>query len=222
MKKSHTTEFPTPLDKVTASIVYLMNSVGVYQYNKFAYLFEYFFIKNFGGRYTGEGFIKLPHGPAISGYKKQILTIANKKLFDVDVERLNISYPIDDDRNLQSILVRKNENTHQLLITEPQVMGLVDVIVQKFGDKSIDELESIVYSTSPVKNFQTNPFKKQKGGYVLAGDCVRMRDYKNPVTDGRMMALKHLRKFPTVDYELQNKLAEELAPLQKMRPACPL
>ncbi len=70
--KTDTQNDITNLDCVTATIVNLLGSVGLFHYNKLASLFEYFYIKNFGKRYTEEYFVKLPHGPVIRDYKKQI------------------------------------------------------------------------------------------------------------------------------------------------------
>ena len=41
------------LSQVSATIVSEMNDVGIYHFNKLTYLFEYFFIKNFGAKLVG-------------------------------------------------------------------------------------------------------------------------------------------------------------------------
>ena len=211
----------TPLDRTTATIVYIMKEVGILHYNKITYLFEYFFIKNFGERYTKEKFIKLPHGPVISNYKKQIINLANLKLFDTDVKKISENSSLDD-AVLDRIPINENENTGKFIIKEKMVFSLLKRIIDKYGYLPKEKIEEIVYKTPPVKNYlrkvKTGFKRRETGGYILT-DCIRMSDYKNPITKGRMLALKHLQKYPHINYKLQKELAEEFSDLEKLRPA---
>ena len=85
------------LDQVTATIVYQLERVGVYHYNKLTYLTEYLFIKNFGKRLTNEKFIKLPHGPVITNYRKQIASLQSRSIVNVDLDELNKIRKLNDD-----------------------------------------------------------------------------------------------------------------------------
>jgi len=204
------------LDRVTATIVHEMGEVGLYHYNKLTYLFEYFYIKNFASRYTKEQFPKLPHGPVISNYKRQIRDLHGLNVIKTDLDELKRYRKMDDYHG--EILIECVPNTKIYMVSEEIVYSLIVQIVQKFGAMSTAELEEVVYRTTPLINFQNNPYKLKKGGYVLAGDCIKMKDYKNSVTEGRKLAIKHLQKYPEVDEELQLKLAKELQYLEALRP----
>jgi len=206
------------LDQVTASIVFQMESVGVYHYNKLTYLTEYLFIKNFGKRLTNEKFIKLPHGPVISDYRKQITALYSKSIINVNIEELNKTRKLNDDLIQSKIEILKTENTANALPSEVMVNSFIQGVVERYGKYSVTELETIVYSTEPVIRYKESRFKKLIGGYVLDNECIRLKDHKNPVTDGRRIALEHLRKYPIINREQQIELQKEFLDLQQFRP----
>ena len=207
------------LDKVCATTVYIMENVGVFHYNKLAYLFEYFFIKNFGHRYSKEQFIKLPHGPVIMKYKKQITFLSKLNVFDVNETELNKKRKLEDDINIK-ISIKSNKNTKNFIISESSIFSLLFNIIEKFGFLSVTDLENEVYKTSPMKKYielSSSGFKKESGGYILKG-CIAISKYKNSVTEGRKLALKHIQKYPTIDFNLQKELANDLSDMEYMRP----
>lgn len=218
MSKIINTEL-TNLDLVTSSIVDVMGKVGLFHYNKLTYLFEYFFIKNFGERYTKEYFIKLPHGPVISNYKKQINKLFALGLVNVDFDNLNYKRAVDD-YSYDKVLIEKSEQTKIAIIPEENVMMLLKKIINLYGNLNTKELEQIVYQTKPIKNYinaQRQGKKKSKGGYILK-DCIKLSEYRNIVTEGRKIALKHIQENPSIDFNLQNEVAKELSDLEKLRP----
>jgi len=211
----------TKLDRVTATVVHLLGSVGLFHYNKLTYLFEYFHIKNFGLRYTKDYFIKLPHGPVITNYKKQIINLHKKQLVAINEEELTQKRKLEDDYYYSSVQIESTGNTGDAVVQESLVYSLINQTVLKFGNLSINELEAFVYETEPVKKYLRKAregFKKPSGGYVLKGDCLRMRDHDNAVTRGRKIAQEHLQKYPNIDFAQQRIHAEELSTLALMRP----
>jgi uncharacterized phage-associated protein len=210
----------TPLDRIAATIVAQLEQVNVYHYNKLAYLFEYLFIKNFGTRYSREVFIKLPHGPVIKNYKKQITNLSRRGIVSVNEELLNKKRTLADGKQFDSVLILRTEITPSYIIEEPLASALAQQVIRKYGRLSIEELETVVYQTSPVKTYMKKAeegFKKATGGDVLK-DCIRIKDYKNSRTEGRKLAMEHLKKYPFVNPELQAQFSEELKPLEKLRP----
>lgn len=209
----------TKLDRVTSSIVYELGEVGVFHYCKLAYLFEYFFIKNFGSRYTKEYFIKLPHGPVIINYKNQISNLYGMEIIDVNLKELKRNRNFDDFN--ETVLIKSNPKTSACLIPEKMAYALLLQILQKFGSMSVKDLEKFVYETSPIKKYieaVSMGFKRPTGGYVLKGDCIRMKDYKNSRTKGREIAMKHLQKYPHINFQTQKELIEEMKELNNLRP----
>ena len=81
---------------VGATLLSLNGELGLFQYNKLVYLFEYFYIKNFGKRFTKEVFMKLPHGPVIVEYKKHISYLINKGIAKGDLSILAEKREVDD------------------------------------------------------------------------------------------------------------------------------
>lgn len=218
MSKKLNQEFSN-IDIVSATIVNEMKSIGVYRYNKLVYLFEYFFIKNFGCRYLKENFIKYPHGPVISNYKMQIKKMHDIDIYEVDINELNKKRTFDD-YNYLKILIKSTYKTNDVATPNIQIYQLILEIVDKFGNLPADELEKIVYQTSPIINYLEKfamGFKKETGGYIFP-DCIRQSDYVTPKTKGRKLALKHLSKYPEINFELQKKMSEEVSDLIKMRP----
>ena len=76
------------LESVLIYLVYKSNEIGVYHLNKLTYLFEYFYIKNFGERFTKEYFLKYPHGPVISNYKRIFINLAQREFFLTNTDEL--------------------------------------------------------------------------------------------------------------------------------------
>lgn len=208
------------LDRITATIVYELGSVGVFHYCKLAYLFEFFFIKNFGCRYTDELFIKLPHGPVIRDYKKQISSLASAGFFDVDLKFLTASRPVDD-MFYEKIVISRNGNTAEAFITDKCAHLLLKKTLNKYASLSSSKLEGIVYSTPPVKTYLEKVkagFKREIGGEVLS-DCIKLKNYKTPQATGRMKAMEHLQKYPTINFELQHAFSEEFSFMKGLRPS---
>lgn len=210
----------TNLDSITLSIVNGLGKLGVFHYNKLTYLFEYFFIKNFGFRFTKEVFVKLPHGPVITNYKRQILNLSNLNLIETDEELLKKTRHLDDDSK-EKIWLFSNDKTINAISLDPMVNDFLNKILNRFANLDCDELESIVYQTSPVKSYLTKVktgLKPEIGSYVLT-DCIKMSKYKdNPKVTGRKLALEHIRKYPNINYEQHHKLISELNDLKKLRP----
>lgn len=205
------------LTDVSVSIVNLLGNVGVYKFNKLTYLFEYFFIKNFGQRYTKEYFIKLPHGPVIKDYKHFITSLYDKKLIDTNIAQLKNKRKFEDDIEITTSI--KSLNRGYIYIHENIVSGLLRQVVYKYAEMSIPELEKIVYQTVPVKRYLENNYKQDIGGYVLDGSGVTMKDYNTARINGRKLYLKHISKFPDYNPELHARLAKECADMEKLRPA---
>lgn len=226
------------LDAVTAYIVHQMGEVGVFHYNKLAYLFEYLYIKNFGKRYTKEQFVRLPHGPTIRNYKNQIKRLVGNQLADTDLDNLMKKRAVDD-KEFDKVTIKRPYHDIEHSLPTP-IMDLIDQIIAKYGRLSTKEIEKAVYQTPPMIKYMElvnretkeinvsavgslipgsfNYPKPEVGGYVLQSDCIKMRDFDTPEAKGKRLALKHLEKYPDVNYDLQNRLAEELDYLTALRP----
>jgi uncharacterized phage-associated protein len=207
----------TDLDRVTATIVNRKSGIGLFHYNKLTYLVEFLFIKNFGKRLSGEKFIKYPHGPVIVDYHKQIEKLHNRSIVTVDLKELRTKRSFEEGERAK-VSIQKTETTKKYLYPTSMVQDFIYGVVDKYGEYPADELEKIVYSTAPVINYKNSIFKRVTGGYILTGDCIRMKDYKSPITEGRKKALEHLKKYPTVNWKQQKKLIKEFAPLESLRP----
>jgi len=205
------------LMQVTSSIVFEMGEVGLFHYNKLTYLFEYFYIKNFGKRFTKELFLKFPHGPVISNYHKQILELRKKDLITVD-EKILMQKRTVDDFQYAKVPVRKSSSTQKALIKNEHVYDFLKEIVDKFGNLTVSELEKFVYRTNPLLEFRRKKIFKASSAPYLLTDCIRIRDYDNTITRARRKVIKHMEKYPKINYEQQKKDIEEFAFLEKMRP----
>lgn len=209
----------TNLDIITSSIVKKMGSVGLFHYNKLTFLFEYFFIKNFGRRFTNEPFVKLPHGPVISNYKSQIEKLVDLRVFNINKKLLNMKRSVDD-FNYQKILIKRTDLLAQISIPQNCIELLLDQIIKKYSNYSVSELERIVYKTPPMKkylSFVKAGFKKEKGGYILR-DCIKISRFKSTKTEGRRIALKHLQEHPYINFKRQKELTTELEYFSILRP----
>jgi hypothetical protein len=198
-----------------------LGSCGLYHYNKLTYLFEYYFIKNFGKRYTGEEFVKLPHGPTIVNYKKQISELSKVGMYNVDLSVLSRNRKVDDFDN-NSVPISSTEKTRELLLAESLPLQLLTEVLKRFALMPVAELETFVYQTKPLQMYQKSQslgYKKKVGGYVLKGECIRFADFQNPQTAGRMLALNHIQKYPAVNVEQHRKLSEEVAFIESMHPS---
>lgn len=196
------------LDRLTATIVDEFGEVGVFKYNKFAYLFEFFFIKNFGERYTKESFIKLPKGPVISGYKSQIRGLMLKGLVKADLSLLDETRELG--ANSGTIPIEHNSLTHTHLLQDEAALELLRQIIRKYGSLTDTQLGELVYKTDPVIKYLelcAMGIKRETGGRIL--DNVTLKDYKTAVVKGRMIARKHLAKYPTAA-KPDPKVAEEM------------
>jgi len=191
----------TLLDRVTATIVFELGKVGLFHYNKLTFLFEYFFIKNFGERYTKEFFVKLPHGPVIPNYKKQISHLAGEGIYFADLSLIKSSRKLYvDDFHFRKIEIAKTEITGDFIIQERIVHELLLKVLDKFAGLSVANLERLVYKTQPMIRFaEISRFKKGKAPYIL-NDCIKMVDFKDKrAVRGRKLYLEHIRKYPTVN-----------------------
>jgi hypothetical protein len=209
------------LNNVMATIVQELGEVGVFHFNKLAYLFEYFYIKNFGKRYTKEQFCKLPHGPVISGYKKYISDLKKRQLINVDLDNLMKKRTLDD-LQLEKIKITKTDKTFEGTIKNPELYKFIKQLANKFGKLTTPEIEEAVYSTPPVAKIKQaieNGLLKETGSYILKGNGIRMKDYRNGRNKSRLAYMKHLEKYPKVNKPLQKELREELAYLTKLRPS---
>jgi hypothetical protein len=224
MKKNKTEELNSPdlLDQLTVSIVYQLKSVGVFRYNKLTYLFEYLFIKNFGKRFTGHQFCKLPHGPVIQDYKAQIRKLHNSNVVNTDMAALMTKRPLEDDIYHALLPIYSTNQTENFLIKNPMVMDFLKKVLDKYALLSDVEIERVVYRTQPVVKYLElvkDGFKREIGGRVLDNN-VKIRS-NNPVTKARQKVLKHLEKFPTINATQHLKYAEEVAYLNNLRPEWP-
>jgi len=205
---------------VSSTIVALNEGIGVYHLNKLTYLFEYFFIKNFGRRYTGEKFVKLPHGPVIQSvtpYKDLISSLAEQSVIDTDVDEISKNRKLDDDYIYRKIPI-KPKNVESSLLTNPFLLDLAKNVVFKFGNLGVNDLEEFVYKTRPVVNYENNPYKKDVGGYVIVSDNIRLGDYKTETADYHYNLLKYYEDAPRMGAELHGKYSEEFSFLEKLRP----
>jgi hypothetical protein len=208
------------LDRVTSTIVYEMGNVGVFHYNKLAYLFEYFYIKNFGERYSSEKFIKQPHGPVIPNYHKQISLLIDEMIFDGDKDEILSIRNLDDDYFIRKNL-SKNENTHSFLVNNRLARLLLIKVINKFGHLNSLDLEKIVYSTPPVKKYLENSkaqFVKELGGYILNSSNVKIKEGKENLSDSMKLAFLHLKKYNHADYDQLAKDVKEFSFLEDYRP----
>lgn len=209
------------LDSLTATLLLESGSVGLFHYNKLAYLSEFLFIKNFGARYTGELFLKLPHGPVIAGYKKQIMRLSKDGVLVVDLDKLNSKRTLkEDDYNLP-VKIRATDGTKEISVKERIIRDFIKQVVQKYGELSTTDIERAVYNTEPVKKYlqlAASGFRKQIGGYILKSDCIRIKDYKDAQSEGRLTYLQHICKHPTVSPDIQRKVASEFDDLNGLRP----
>ena len=208
------------LDRVTSTIVYEMEHVGIFHYNKLTYLFEYFYIKNFGERFSNEYFPKYPHGPVISNYPKQISTLINDSIFDGDINDIKIMRPMDD-FDYRKKTLKKNSSTQNNIVMNKLARLLLVKIINRFGHLTCSELEDVAYKTKPVINYLKEVdagFKKQTGGYVLKGSTIKIKEGKKSFSEGMKIAFAHMKKYSHVDYEQLSKDAEEFSFLEKYRP----
>ncbi len=205
------------LTRVTISIVNELKNVGIYHYNKLTYLFEYLFIKNFGMKFTGELFCKLPHGPVISDYKKYVVNQFKERLIFTDIDTFIQKRTLDDYN--YSIRIMNTENGEKITIQEPMIYDFLLRVLDKYSHLSVDELEEVVYQTSAVVKFENavkQGWRKENGGYIL--DLLTIKNFINSKVLARQAALKHSRKYPKIDNDQYNNLTSEWNFLESMRP----
>jgi len=208
------------LDRVTSTIVYELEKVGIYHYNKLTYLFEYLFIKNFGTRFTKEKFIKLPHGPVISNYKKQITELTKLNYYVTNLDMLNKNRKLEDDYLIRKIYIYRNDNTQKLILENKMIYDFLLKILDKYAHLKVEELEEIIYKTLPVKKYiekMKKGFRKPTGGYVINNN-ISIKKFVNDISKARRMLLEHAEKYPFINYEQQKKYEEEFSYLEKLRP----
>jgi Protein of unknown function (DUF4065) len=205
------------LISVGSTLLYLSRELGLFHYNKLVYLFEYFYIKNFGKRFTKEAFIKLTHGPVIVGYKNHIEGLVRLKIAKADIQTLKMNRDVDDTIYPKFRIV-PSVNIQNYILRDHTLFSFVQALIDRFGGLPILQLEKVVYDTGPMKAYSASQFKKETGSYILSADCIKMKDYSNEITEGRRRALDHLRMYPKVNYEQQERLAAEFSGLSRLRP----
>lgn len=169
-------------------------------------------------KYTGESFLKLPHGPVINGYKKIITDQTNKGLLSCDLEDLNLNRKLDEDYNLK-IFITKTENGNSVKIEQSIVKEFLLKVLDKYAHLTTDQLEEKIYNTTPVKNYLAqveSGYKKETGGYVLK--CISLKQFNNPYTEGRKRALLHFLNNKQATIDQLNKYQKEFEYLEYMRP----
>jgi uncharacterized phage-associated protein len=208
------------LDKVTSTIVYEMENVGVFHYNKLAYLFEYFYIKNFGERYSSEKFIKQPHGPVIPNYHKQISLLIDDEVIDGDKEEILAIRNLDEDYFIRKNL-SKNENTFSFLVENRLARLLIIKVINKYGHLNSMELEEVVYKTPPVKKYLENSqaqFVKEIGGYILKSANIKIKEGKENLSEPMKLAFSHLKKYNHINYNQLKQDVKDFSFLEDYRP----
>lgn len=211
----------TDIEKLESVLIYLVNKsneIGVYHLNKLTYLFEYFYIKNFGERFTKEYFLKYPHGPVISNYKRIFINLAQREFFLTNTDELRKNRKLTDDYSYGRQAIRSSNKSYFINPLPNNAEILLDNIITKFGKLSVDELETFVYKTEPIINYQNNPYKKETGGYVLESPMINIKKSKDRVPEGIKIALKHMKKYPNFSLEQQKKDYKEFAFMEKLRP----
>ncbi|OGU11603.1 MAG: hypothetical protein A2X61_16615 [Ignavibacteria bacterium GWB2_35_12] len=203
------------LDKVCITIVNELGKVGIFHYNKLTYLFEYFYIKNFGERFTNEKFPRITHGPIISNYQSQITKLIKQGIIFTNIDNLPKKRNVDD-KIYEKIPLTKTEITKNFIL-DGIVYELVKAILNKFSHFSCNKLEQFVYLTQPMKNFMTSKFSKKIGGYVLDSPSIRLKDYKIK-SNGKQLYINHIKKFPNINLEQQEIDAKEFTFLDKLAP----
>ncbi len=203
------------IDRVSATIVNELGELGVYHYNKLTYLFEFFYIKNFGERFSKEKFIKITHGPIISNYKKRISALSKADYLSVDVSELNKKKSLDDFNKY--IPIHNTLNTKSIILDNPILISLIHQIIEKFSKLPVKKLEEIVYKTSPIRAYCNPSFNKKTGGYVFPNH-IKVKSFRNSITEGRRQALKHFNKYNYVEYDQQKDLLDQFEILNRMRP----
>jgi hypothetical protein len=210
------------LQQVISEFFRKREHIGVYHFNKILYLFEYFYIKNTGKRFLKEPFIKLPHGPVVSNYKRQLENLFNDGILIMDISELKKHRDIDSDRHIK-LAIRKGYNINNYSIQDYTAFSILSHVIEKYSDLSIDELEQFVYHTEPVIRYQINSegykMRKKIGGYVLRSPNINITKYKKTISEGAKLAAEHLKKYPTINIEQLNKDIEEFAFLEKLRPS---
>lgn len=209
------------IDKLESVLIYIAfkcGKIGVYHLNKLTYLFEYFYIKNFGERFTKELFLKYPHGPVITNYKSVLIELAKRNFFITDLDELKKNRKLTDDYAYGKQIISFNKNISLKIKLPNNAELLLDKIVSQFGSLSVDELETFVYETEPIINYQNNLYKKEIGGYILESPMINLKKNKEQLPEGIKIALKHMKKYPTFSLEQQRKDYEEFAFMEKLRP----
>jgi uncharacterized phage-associated protein len=209
------------LDSVMATFVNELDEIGVFHFNKLAYLFEYFYIKNFGKRYTKEQFVKFPHGPVLSEYKKVISELSSKHIINVDLTLLDSKRRLDDDLCYEKVLISCTELTSKNAIDNPILLKLIKKISNTYGKLNTKQIEEAVYKTKPVIKIEEKinaGLLRKTGTYILCGNWIRMKDYDTLETRSRRSYCAHIERYPEVKGSLQKELAKELSYLNEMRP----
>ncbi len=205
------------LTAVGSTLLLLTSELGLYHYNKLVYLFEYFYIKNFGKRFTKEVFLKFPHGPVIVDYKKHITNLVELGVAKADLRTLKEKRTVDD-WIYPKVRITNSKKTEDYVLRDKTLIAFAKALIEEFATLPVAGLEKFVYSTKPMIAYANSPFKKPNNSYILTSDCIKMSEHSNALTEGRRKALEHLQKYPEIDYEQQQKLASELSGLSKLRP----
>ncbi len=232
------------LEAVTTSIVELKGEISLYYFNNLTYLFEYFFIKNFGCRYMNGLFIKQPNGPVISNYKQLIKTLVKKKLIQTDLDMLFQKHQDDNSLSIR-VNIRAGAEIHNHQPLEPIVLDLLEQIVDKYGNLTIEDLKQLVEKTYTKQQDAYNGitagaaigstglmsmFGNLFGG-IVGGVVGALASYPPSICDptlilresseknGLRLYWEHSQQYPNTDAELQEKNKQEMRFFEALRPA---
>jgi hypothetical protein len=207
------------LNALAATILAELGEIGIFHFNKLIYLFEWLYIKNFGERYTGEYFIKLPHGPVISNYKKTVMNLCSDGIAETDITALNKHKRLDDDLHLK-IPIKCTERTKKMVITNKIIYQFLKQILYRYANLSCADIEKEVYKTAPVKHYLSlveSGERKATGGYLLKSPGIR--EYSRI---SKTIARKHLleieKKYPVPNADEMNNQYIEWKFLEQLRP----
>jgi hypothetical protein len=209
------------LNSVTSTIVASLGNVGLFHYNKLTYLFEYFFIKNYGERYTKEQFIKYPKGPVIANYKDQICTLVKEDIFETDIKNLKEKRKLITDDYNSKVRVFSTDKTEDLVLNDPDAYSLLIKVIDKYSKYNVEDLGNLVYKTPPVLNYLLNQkrgYVKTTGGYVLNSNNIKINSLKREVPEHILMSRKHFLNYKNIDETQHAKDVEEFRFMEKLRP----
>lgn len=209
------------LNSVTSTIVHELNEVGLFHYNKLTYLFEYFYIKNYGERFTKEQFCKLPKGPVIPNYPIQIKNLVENKYLNTDLSVLLAVRNFDETADKNAIIkIFDTRKTTELILNDPDAYYLLLKVIEKYHHMNVEQLGDLVYKTPPMIEFKKTVvmgYAKEKGGYILSPNNIKVNKLKSEVPEHIKLSRKYYfnSSVQTADQDLKDK--EEFKFLESYR-----